>query len=321
MSVIDGAISDTQVAEILGNAFAFKHEHEGLVHVVKASGKIVDDENLRRQFAQQVTVMRRDLGLKVIVVHGAGKQIDAKLAGHAKKSIKQNGLRVSFADHIELIDEATREANELLCQSFRDVANGHIFVKGISGHDSDLGLTSAPVDADNDNFSGEAVLDFNRWYLKQLLDDGRTIPIITNMCANFRPISNVAKINVNADAVAAKLAIGMQAHRLLMCSDVPGVLEKVGAGKMPDFKPAEVEALLRDGKLRIIPEIRHGELPALKKRGVLSDGMLVKVNEAFTTATRMGPKSAVIIMDHNFLVELLTPKGRGTMFRSTLDVA
>ena len=147
-----------------------------------------------------------------------------------------------------------------------------------------------------EEISGDGVLDFNKWYLKSLLDDGKTIPIITNMCSNFKPLGGVTKINVHADAVAAKLAAGMGAHRLLMCSDVPGVL---------------------DENKNIIPEIARDEVEPLVKRGVLSGGMLVKVNEAFTTASRMGDDSAVIIMDEKFLIELLTQKGRGTMFRAS----
>lgn len=288
-------LSDDAVADILSQAFAFKHEHEGRLFVVKASGKIIDNPELRRSFAQQVTVMRRDLGLKVIVVHGAGKQIDIALKEAGKVSRKANGLRISEADHIEIIDAATRKANETLCSAFTEAANGHTAPIGLSGHDSNLGMISAPVDADNNNFSGESVLDFNKWYLKSLLDDGKTIPVITNMCSNFKPLNGVTKINVNADGVAAKLAAGMNAHRLLMCSDVPGVLDKEG---------------------KIIPEIKRDEVEDLIKRDVLSGGMLVKVNEAFTTASRMSEGSAVIIMDEKFLLELLTPKGRGTMFRA-----
>jgi len=289
-------LSDDAVADILSQAFAFKHEHEGRLFVVKASGKIIDNPELRRSFAQQVTVMRRDLGLKVIVVHGAGKQIDIALKEAGKVSRKANGLRISEADHIEIIDAATRKANETLCSAFAEAANGHTAPVGLSGHDSNLGMISAPIDADNNNFSGESVLDFNKWYLKSLLDDGKTIPIITNMCSNFKPLNGVTKINVNADGVAAKLAAGMGAHRLLMCSDVPGVLDKEG---------------------KIISEIKRDEVEDLIKRDVLSGGMLVKVNEAFTTASRMSEGSAVIIMDEKFLLELLTPKGRGTMFRAS----
>ncbi len=288
-------LSDDAVADILSQAFAFKHQHEGLIHVVKASGKIVDNPALRQSFAQQVTVMRRDLGLKVVVVHGAGKQIDIALSNAGKTSRKQNGLRVSEADHIEIIDQATRDVNKILCDTFASVANGPVQALGLSGHNSDLALKSAPIDSDNDNFSGEAVLDFNKWYLNHVLDDGRTIPVITNMCANFSPINGVTKINVNADAVAAKLATGMKAHRLLMCSDVPGVL---------------------DENKNIIPEIKRDELDGYVQKGVIGGGMLVKVNEAFSTASRMGKDAAVIIMDEKFLVELLTPKGRGTMFKA-----
>jgi acetylglutamate kinase len=287
-------ISDDHVAQILTHAFDYKHQNEGRTVVVKASGKIIDDEAIRTSFAQQVTVMRRDLGLKVIVVHGAGNRIDKALAAAGKVSTKRNGLRVSEADHIEIIDAATREANALLCQTFNQFAGTHIAPLGLSGHDINLNMTSAAMDAHNNNYSGENVIDFNKWYLKHLLDDGKSIPIITNMCANING-GQVSKINVNADGVAAKLASGMEAYRLLMCSDVPGVL---------------------DQDKRIIPEIKQNEVDTLVKDGTIGGGMLVKVQEAFATASRMAPESAVIIMDEKFLLELLTPKGHGTMFRA-----
>lgn len=288
-------LSDETAADFLDHVFEYKHQHEGKVVVVKASGKIVDNAELRRSFAKQVMVMRRDLGLKVIVVHGAGKQIDASLKEAGKTSVKINGLRVSEADHIEIIDTATREANATLCDAFCEVAKGNIVPVGLSGHDSNLALVSAAIDADNNNYSGESVLDFNKWYLDSVFHDPKKVPVITNMCGNFKPINGVTKINVNADAVASKLAMGMRAHRLLMCSDVPGVL---------------------DMDKNIIPEIKYAEMDALISKGVLSGGMLVKVQQAFSTAARMGEDSAVIIMDEKFLVELLTSKGRGTMFRA-----
>lgn len=287
--------SDDEVAAILGHAFDFKHQNEGRTVVVKASGKIIDNEAIRNSFAQQVNVMRRDLGLKVVVVHGAGNRIDKALADAGKVSVKRAGLRVSQADHIEIIDSATREANSLLTDTFNQYAGTHVTPLGISGHNADLRMLASAIDAYNDNFSGENVIDFNKWYLKHLLDDGKSIPVITNMCANISPVNGVTKINVNADTVAARLAIGLGAHRLLMCSDVPGVL---------------------DMDKRIIPEIKPEDVDALAANGTLSGGMLVKVNEAFEVAGRMAPDSAVIIMDEKFLLELLTPTGRGTMFRS-----
>ena len=287
-------ISDDQVAQILNDVIAFKQKNDGKTVVVKASGKIIDDEAIRTSFAQQVTAMRRDLGLKVIVVHGAGNRIDKALDAAGKKSIKRNGLRVSQADHIEIIDAATREANDILTATFNQFAGAHVMPLGLSGHNRDLAMYSAPMDADADNYSGENVIEFNKWYLRHLLDDGKTIPIITNMCANLNG-GHVSKINVNADGVAAKLATGMQAHRLLMCSDVPGVL---------------------DQQKRIIPEIKSEDVEGLIKDGTIAGGMLVKVNEAFNVASRMPADSAVIIMDEKFLLELLTPKGHGTMFRA-----
>jgi acetylglutamate kinase len=91
------------------------------------------------------------------------------------------------------------------------------------------------------------------------------------------------------------LAINLEAHRLLMCSDVRGVLDERG---------------------NVIPEISRKDIKTLTASGVLQGGMLVKVKEAFKTAQQMTAGSGVVIMDENFLMELLTSKGHGTMVRS-----
>lgn len=287
-------IPDGLMARILRDVFAYRRQHEGRVHIVKASGKIVDNPDIRHAFAAQVVAMRRDLGLKVAVVHGAGKQIDKALADAGHESVKKDGLRITNAAHVEIIDAVAMAANRTLCDAFREASFGHARPVGLAGHDNRLGMTASPMDPRNDNFSGEKVDGLDPFFLRKLMKDSRNIPVITNMCGVESPANDVTKINVNADAVASALAVRMKAHRLLMCSDVPGVLDENG---------------------KVIPEILGEDLDGLAGRGVLKGGMLVKVKEAFATASRMGPDSGVVIMDENFLMELLTHKGHGTMVR------
>jgi|GEM_PF-22293 len=288
-------IPDRLMATILEQVVSFKRQHEGLIHVVKASGKIVDHPVIRENFAKQIVAMRRDLGLKVVVVHGAGKQIDAALNAAKFVSRKENGLRITEADHIETIDRVVRDTNKTLCNMFADVSKGDVLPLGMPGYHPDVEILGKPIDAANNNFSASQIVSVNPWRMLHLLNDPKVIPVITNMCAIDEEHENASIVNVNADTVASALAISLKAHRLLMCSDVPGVLDKEN---------------------KVIAEIAPHEVAGLKASGILGGGMLVKVNEAFATAGQMKADSGVVIMDENFLMELLTPKGHGTMFRA-----
>lgn len=288
-------IPDRLMATILEQVVSFKRQHEGLIHVVKASGKIVDNPLVRENFAKQIVAMRRDLGLKVVVVHGAGKQIDKALNDAGFVSRKEQGLRITESAHIETIDRVVRQTNQTLCNMFGDVSKGDVLPIGMPGYHADIDITATPIDAANNNFSAAQIVSVNPWRLLHLLNDPKVVPVITNMCAIDQLRDNVSIVNVNADTVASALAISLKAHRLLMCSDVPGVL---------------------DHNNKVIPEIAPQDVDGLKARSILGGGMLVKVNEAFATASQMQPGSGVVIMDENFLMELLTPKGHGTMFRA-----
>jgi len=288
-------IPDALMAQILNMVVEYKRQHEGLTHVVKASGKIVDDPTIRRRFAEQVVSMRRDLGLKVVVVHGAGKQITRAIKDETGEDSEfENDLRITRSHHVEIVDRVTRQTNRVLCDMFGDASAGHVLPIGLSGYDPELDMVSEPIDADKNNFSGNSVLSFNPWRLMRHLNDEKSIPIITNMCGVARPIGNVSKINVNADPVASKIAMSLKAHRLLMCGREAGVLDENG---------------------HVIPELRESDVQGLLDRKVIDKGMAVKVRSAFDTARNMGAGGGVVIMDENFLMELLTKKGHGTMCR------
>lgn len=288
-------IPDSMMATILRDVVGFKRKHEGLIHVVKASGKIVDNPDIRKNFAMQVTAMRRDLGLKVVVVHGAGKQINAALtkAGFKSRPSVKN-LRVTDAEHVETIDRVVRETNRTLCDMFGEVSEGDVLPMGMNGYDPQLGMLSTPMDIADNNYSGEIITSVNPWNLQRYLNDAKAIPIITNMCGIEDPINGVTKINVNADTVACALAIPLKAHRLLMCSDVDGVKDESG---------------------KVLSELSAIQIADLKQRKIIVDGMAVKVEQAFDTASKLPAESGVVIMDENFLMELLTRKGHGTLIR------
>lgn len=306
-------IPDALLLDLFDHLDDYAAQHEGKIHVIKASGKIIGKKPLRERFAKQVVAMRR-MGLKVVVLHGAGKQIDAAIKEETGKTSRfENGLRVTEAEHVEIIDRVTQETNKLLCDTFDDVSKGRIIPFGMAGHERDVDIVSSPIDAQAGNFSGENVISINKHRLVSHLEDPKRIPIITNMARINKPVKGVQKINLNADSVANAMATTLKAYRLMLCSDVPGVLEPVQP--VESYTSEQVPGLIKNGILRIVPEIHEGNVRDLIERKIISGGMLVKVEQAFKTAAEMSRGGAVVIMDENFLMELLTKKGHGTMIR------
>lgn len=304
--------------QFIDHLVRFRREHAGRIHIVKPSGSIIENSDLRRQFAKEVVRLSRDFGLQVAVVHGAGVQITAALKAAGKDSVFKDGLRVSHNDHMEIINRATLDVNETLCQEIDEAGEGYVFAKGMPGHHPDINMVSKPMDIDADNFSGTEVISMSTGSLKRALKDDALIPVITNVCQIDVPVNGVRYINVNADSVANTLATRLGAYRLMLCAEVPGVMEPLD-GKTYNFKKIprdELQQLIRAGNVRVLPEIRPEDLQPLLTRGVIDGGMVVKVKEAFATASKMGPGGAVVILDHNFSVETLTPRGAGTIFRA-----
>lgn len=273
--------------EIITSSFQFQHKYNGQIIVIKASGKIVENTKSLNHFAHQVLTLR-SMGMKPVVIHGAGKQITAELEANNLESDFKKGLRVSRKNHLPIIDSVIRKTNTLLCNALTEHAQGGIYPIGMSAYDSEIQMVATPISIARNNYSSDTVTSLNIGRLNHILESTKAIPVITNMAR----ATDGTLINVNADPVAAALAIALKAKRLLMCSDVAGV---------------------NDDSNTMMREITRSQFNEYTKSGVIKDGMYTKVKTAFKIATQMAHHGGgVVIMGDDFIMELLGEKGAGT---------
>lgn len=287
-------------AGILTEALPYMRRYAGETIVIKYGGHAMGDGELATSFARDVVLLKQ-CGMNPIVVHGGGPQIGAMLARMKIQSDFVDGLRVTDATTVEIVEMVLcGQINKAIAAAM--VAAGGRGV-GISGKDGGLirarKLTRTKKDPDSNiermldlGFVGEptqvdpTILD--------VLKDTDIIPIIAPI--GLGPDGET--FNINADTAAGAVATAVGARRLLLLTDVPGVLNKDGA---------------------VIQEINTGEAQSLIDDGTLSGGMIPKI-ETCLTAVQGGVDAAVVIdgrVAHAILLEIFTAHGSGTMISRT----
>ena len=252
--------------------------------VIKCGGSVLLDENLFKQFIEDISVIYK-LGLSVIVVHGGGKNIKKKLD---KLNIESNfidGLRVTDERIIKVVEEALLELNSEIINNLKNLQTNAVSVAPnnkniikIKPEKKELGFVGSPKEID----------------LKGILKiiKEKKIPIVVPMGT-----SNDKKIyNINADVAAGSIAKELNSRRLLLMTDVEGVLDK-------------------DKKL--ITEINSLIAEKMLKDGDISGGMIPKINTCLD-AVNNGVTGVVIVdgrKPHSILFELFSDKGAGTLIR------
>jgi acetylglutamate kinase len=300
-------------AATLIEALPWLERFHGQVVVIKYGGHAMTDESLRIAFAQDVVFLRY-AGLRPVVVHGGGPQINAHLDRLGMESTFRAGLRVTTPEAMEVVRMV------LTGQVNRDVVgliNRHgPFAVGMSGEDAHL-LTARRVVATTDD--GEVVdighvgevVSVNPGAVSALIADGR-IPVLSTVARS----GSGEVLNVNADTAAAALAVALGAVKLVMLTDVAGLY-----ANWPGSPPAPGESAgasgvspAGDGRPpEVISELTVSELAAMVPR--LSDGMIPKM-EACLTAVRGGVPQAHVLdgrLPHAVLLEIFTDSGIGTM--------
>ena len=274
-------------AGILIEALPYMRRYSGLAVVVKFGGHAMGDDAYIRRFAEDMVLLRQ-VGAKPVVVHGGGPQIGAMLDKLNIKSEFKDGLRVSDADTVAVAEMVlSGSINKSLVSAIIDAGAGAV---GISGKDADL--IRAKRIKEGLGFVGTPAA-INSAVIDALLN-AHLIPVIA-------PIARGAKgetLNINADTVSGALAGAMQASRLLLLSNVPGIMDKDG---------------------HVIPELSVAKAKALIKDGTISGGMIPKV-ETCIDAVESGAEAAVILdgrESHAVLVELFTEHGIGTLIKPT----
>ncbi|MBV9758002.1 MAG: acetylglutamate kinase [Alphaproteobacteria bacterium] len=285
-------------ARILANALPFLRRYAGATVVVKYGGHAMGEEALAAQFGADIALLKQ-VGINPVVVHGGGPQINAMLKRLAIQSTFVDGLRVTDAAMVEVVEMVL--AGSVNKQVASLITRAGALAVGISGKDGGLirarKLTRTKVDPDSHL---ERVLDLGFVGEPEQVDV-RVIHALTG--AGLIPVIAPVGVgqdgqtyNINADTAAGAVAGALGATRLLMLTDVAGVL---------------------DGSGRLIGELSLADAEAAIAAGTVTDGMIPKL-ETCMAAVAAGVKGAVIIdgrVPHACLLELFTDSGVGTLIR------
>lgn len=283
-------------AGILSEALPYMRRYAGRTFVIKYGGHAMGDEKLAESFARDIVLLRQ-IGINPIVVHGGGPQIGEMLTRLGIKSSFVDGLRVTDAATVEIVEMVlSGKINKEIVSAINRA--GGIAV-GLSGKDGNLIVTRKLTRSKRDTDSNiEKALDLGfvgepdqvNPELLQVFKDSDIIPVIAPVGAG----PDGRTYNVNADTVAGAIAAAVKAARLYLLTDVAGVLDKQG---------------------ELVSEMTASRVPALIADGTISGGMIPKV-ETCLTAVDSGVEAAVILdgrIQHVLLLEIFTAAGIGTM--------
>ncbi len=278
--------SPEQRTEALVEALPYIQQFRGSIVVVKLGGNAMADGQGARTFAQDI-VMLRSVGLKPVVVHGGGPQIDELLARLGKQSTFHNGLRVTDAETLDVARMV------LVGKVGRDIVgqiNVHgAYAVGLSGEDG--GLITAEIRQPELGYVGEIVA-VNPGIIQRLLAED-LIPVVSSIGSTTAGQA----LNINADTVAGALGGALGAEKVIFLTNVAGLLTDV------------------DDPASLIARITLAELDAAIATGSISGGMVPKVTSCMA-AVRAGAASAHMLdgrIPHVLLLELFTDAGIGTM--------
>jgi acetylglutamate kinase len=284
-----------ETARILSEALPFLQRYDDQIIVVKFGGHAMVDEKLASQFARDM-VMLKVCGLNPIVVHGGGPQINKMLDKLAVKPEFRDGLRVTDSETMSVVEMVlSGSINKSIVASIQKAGGRAV---GISGKDGNLLIAERMTKTRRNPETGrDETIDFG-----QVGEPARINAEILHTIMKSDAIPVVAPVgvgwegdtyNVNADTAAGAIATATHAKRLLLLTDVAGVLDK---------------------NKQHISELRIDEVPDLIADGTITGGMIPKVESA--VAVVESGVEGVIILDgrvpHSVLLELLTPHGVGT---------
>jgi len=283
-------------AQILAQALPYIRKFHGKTMVIKYGGNAMTDPALQAAFAEDVVLLKL-VGINPVVVHGGGPQIETALKRLGKEGKFIQGMRVTDAETMEVVEwvlggEVQQDIVGLINQ-----AGGKAV--GLTGRDGALiharklkMLDQKDPTVEHDVGQVGDIVQIDPGVVKALQDD-QFIPVVSPIGFGEQNES----YNINADVVAAKLATVLQAEKLLMLTNIPGVLDKAGA-LMPELTPRRIDELVQDG--------------------TISGGMLPKIAGALDAA-KSGVNAVHIIdgrVPHALLLEVLGNEPFGTMIRS-----
>lgn len=273
-------------ANALVEALPYLQEYNDKVVVVKYGGNAMTNETLKQAVMQDIVLLSL-VGIKVVLVHGGGPEINAMLKKINKQSEFVNGLRYTDEETIDIVQMVLAgKVNKDLVQLLQR-AGGKAM--GLCGLDGDL-IKAKQLNPDL-GFVGD-ITEIDPDPINTALNNGY-IPVVSTVASG----KNGEVFNINADTAAARIAAEMGAANLILLTDIKGLLED------------------KDDDSTLIRVVGVSEVPYLKNQGIISGGMIPKI-DCCVEAVRRGVKKTNIIdgrIPHSILIELLTDIGSGTM--------
>jgi len=252
--------------------------------VIKCGGSVLVDQNLFNNFINDISILNK-LGFIPVIIHGGGKRISNKLNEAGIKSDFINGLRVTDEKSINVVEEVLSEFNKEITEALKkkgcdgqSITNKQNNILLVEQENQNLGFVGSPK-------------EINQSIIEQIVSE-KKVPVIAPLGLD----KDNQVFNINADTTAGAIAKKLNARRLIIMSDVEGVL---------------------DNDKKLISEVNTNKINELIKNETISGGMIPKINNCLDVASN-GVKGVCIIdgrLNHSILFELLSDKGSGTLIR------
>ena len=283
-------LSTTDKAGVLIQALPYIQKYTDKIVVIKYGGNAMIDDALKQAVMSDLVLLSL-VGIKVVLVHGGGPEISQTLQRMGKESKFIGGLRVTDAETAEIVQMVLcGKVNKDLVSLIQQNNGRALGLCGIDGHMLRVQKLAGEVDL---GYVGD-ITSVDTTPILNALHNGY-IPVIATVGAD----ETGQVYNINADTAAARIASDLGAENIILMTDIRGLLEK------------------KEDESTLIPYVQVSDVPYLKKQGVISGGMIPKV-DCCVEAVRRGVGSAVIIdgrIPHSILIEILSDEGIGTLFR------
>ncbi|MBP3243216.1 MAG: acetylglutamate kinase [Ruminococcus sp.] len=288
---MENMISNSDKSQILIDALPYIQKYNNKIVVVKYGGNAMTNDELKDAVMNDIVLLSL-VGIKVVLVHGGGPEINAMLKKLNIESKFIGGLRYTDEQTIDVVKmvlagKVNKELVQLLAQHKGSAV-------GLCGIDGEMLMAEKKVSEDGQDLG--YVGEITKVNTKPILDAiaNGNVPVIATVATD----SEGNTYNINADTAAARIAAELGAENLILMTDIAGLLRD------------------KDDPSTLIPKVNVSEVPFLKMQGIISGGMIPKI-ECCVEAVRRGVKGAVIIdgrVPHSILIEILSNEGIGTQF-------
>lgn len=286
-------ISTADRAQVLTRALPYIKQYTGKTVVIKYGGNAMVSDDLKAAVMEDI-VLLSTVGIKVVLVHGGGPEINAMLNKIGKESRFVDGLRYTDRETMDVVEMVLAgKVNKSLVQYLEHQGGRAIGLCGLDG-----GMIKATRHTETDlGYVGD-ITNVNVTLIRNSLEND-TIPVVATVAAGEPDENgNLVAYNINADIAASRIAAALGAEKLVLMTDVRGLLRD------------------KDDEDSLISVVHVSEVPQLKKQGLISGGMIPKI-DCCVEAVRRGVKRTHIIdgrIPHSILIEMLSDDGIGTMF-------